>query len=217
MDSTGLLLLLREELMDQEEPYLWSDEFLLACQDDAQLMFCRETDGIPDDSTPEVVEIDVAPGTDRVALHPSVRLIRSAHRSDTGHPVEILNTEDMAQRGWRFDGASGATRGLVIGGGANSARVWPVASETYTLLLTVFRLPLTRITDTDQPIEVAAEHHRHLSLWCRHLAYDKPDADAYDKGKSAECERRFLAYCEKVNREERRKRHKTRVVSYGGI
>lgn len=99
MDSTGLLLLLREELMDQEEPYLWSDEFLLACQDDAQLMFCRETDGIPDDSTPEVVEIDVAPGTDRVALHPSVRLIRSAHRSDTGHPVEILNTEDMAQRG----------------------------------------------------------------------------------------------------------------------
>ena len=217
MDSTGLLSLLREELMDQEEPYLWSDEFLLACQDDAQLMFCRETDGIPDDATPEVVEIEVTPGSDRVALHPSIRLIRAAQRGDTGAPIEVVNTEDMARRGWRFDGAAGMTRALVIGGSANAARVWPVASEAYTLQLTVFRLPLTSITDTDQPFEVSAEHHRHLSLWCRHLAYDKPDSDAYDKGKSTEYASKFHAYCEKVNREEQRKRHKTRVVSYGGL
>lgn len=217
MDSTGLLEQLRTDLFDLEEPYLWSDEELIRYIDDAQFMFCRKTDGIPDDFTADVCELAVTPGTDRVALHPSIRLVRAAARDDTGAPVEVLNTEDMPRRGYRFNGVLGSPKALVLGGSAHSARVWPVSSETFTLRLTVFRMPLAHITDTDQAFEIDEEHHTHLGLWCMHRAYLKQDAETLDKDKSAEFEARFLNYCASVTREEQRKRHKTRVVSYGGL
>lgn len=217
MDSSGLLTQLRRDLMDLEEPYLWSDEELLGYIDDAQFMFCRKTDGIPDDETADVTQLAVVPDDDRIDLHASIRLVRGAYRTDTGAPVEVLNNEDLARRGWRFDGRTGAVKALVIGGSQNRARVWPVSSETVTLQLSVFRLPLTHITDTDQAFEIAEEHHRHLGLWCMHLAYLKQDADAFDKDAAESYEKRFLAYCANVADEERRKRHKTRVVSYGGL
>lgn len=217
MDSTGLLTQLRADLFDQEEPYLWSTAELLRYIDDAQFMFCRKTEGIPDDATVEVCEIEVTPGTDRVALHPSIRLVRAAVRLDTGEPVEVVNTEDMSQRGWRFDGRQAKPRALVLGGGAHSARVWPMSAETFTLHLTVFRLPVDHIVDTDQVLEIDEEHHTHLGLWCMHKAYLKQDAETLDRTKSDEFESRFLAYCANVSREEQRKRHKARVVRYAGI
>lgn len=217
MDSTGLLLQFRSDMNDLAVPYLWSDEDVLAYADDAQKMFCRKTDGISDETTPEVVQLAVVPDADRLDLHPSILRIVSAVRTDTGRPVEVINPSDMPKRGWYFDGNTGVLKALVIGSQAHKARLYPKAAETLTVELTVFRLPLLPIIDTDQALEVDEEHHRHLVLWMRHLGYLKADAETFDQGKADDFEARFYRYCENVKAEQRRKDHKTRVVAYGGI
>ena len=217
MNSSELLSLFRAEMDDLVEAYLWADEEILGYIDDAQKMFCRKTDGISDATTPEVTRIAVTSGTDWVDLHPSILKIRAVDRADTGRPLELINTEDMPRRGWYFDGRPGYIKALVVGAQAHKARVWPLAGEDVGVNLTVFRLPLARITDFDQALEVDEEHHRHLLLWCKHLAYSKQDAETFDKTKAAEFESRFGMYCMQVRDEERRKRHKTRVVVYGGL
>lgn len=85
-----------------------------------------------------------------------------------------------------------------------------------TVLISVFRTPLVRIVD-DQPLEVPSEHHPHLLMWVKHRAYMKQNAETFDRTKAKEFKDAFAAYCFEVQVEQRRARHKTRVVSYGGI
>jgi hypothetical protein len=216
MESPELLALFRSEMNDTVKPYLWSDDELISYLDDAQLMFCRKTEGIPDDENPTVTRVDVAVGTDRINLHPTIKQIRNVIRTDTGRTIEVINKEDMPRRGWYFDGRSGHVRALVIGSTANRARVWPLSDEVLTLELSVFRLPLTKIADTDV-LEIDEEHHVHLLHWVKHRAYLKQDSEAFDRLNAAECETKFLAYCAEVKTEQRRKRHKARTISYAGL
>lgn len=215
MTSGELLSLFRTEMFDSERPYLWSDEEVYGYIDDAQKMFCRKTDGIADATTAGVVALNITPGTTWVPLHPGIKLIRRASRVDTGRPVEILNEQDMADRGWYWDGAAGALRALIIGEEADKARVFPDSSETVTVRLLVYRMPIDAIAD-DQPFEISERHHRHLLLWVQALAYMKQDAETLNKTKSNEFENKFYAYCADSLVEARREKHKTRIVRYGG-
>lgn len=216
--STDLLALFRSEMSDQAEPYLWSDEDIFGYENDAQRMFCRETEGIADATTAAVTEVDIAPGTTWVDLHASIKQLREVYRSDTGRPIEVLNREDMPARRWYFDGTSGAVKALVLGMEDNKARVYPDSNETVTLNLTVFRLPLVDITDVgDQAFEIDDIHVRHLLLWMKYLAYSKQDAETFDRMRAAEFKALAEAYHVKVKEEQRRKRHKVRTVAYGGI
>lgn len=218
MNSTELLDLYRREVVDQAQPYLWPDEEVYGYEDDAQKMWCRLTDGISDATTTAVTTLPVVPADDWLDTHPSILKLRAVVRGDTGRSVEVLNQEDMPDRGMFFDGTTGAVRALIVGMEAHKVRVWPVSNETVDLKLTVFRLPLVDINeDGDQEFEIDAEHHRHLLLWMKHLGYSKQDADTYDKTKADDFEQRFLAYCAKVKEEERRKRHKSRLIRYGGL
>lgn len=216
MLPSELLDLFRVEMNDAKKPYLWSDEFVIGAIDDAHKQFARRTDGIPDSTTPEVTVLPVVPGTDILALHPTIKKIRSARRSDNGRPVDVINQEDMTPRGLYFDGRLGPVRALVLGMDDNQVRVWPMPDETVDVLLSVFRLPLATITD-DEPFEIPEQHHRHLLLWAKHLAYSVQDAETFDKTKAAEFEQRFLNYCDRAAAEQAKARHKTRVVAYGGI
>lgn len=216
MTSGELLTLFRSEMNDVEEPYLWSNPEVYGYIDDAQKMFCRKTDGISDATKTKVVDITVAPGSDWVNTHPSIKLIRRATRVDTGRPIDVINNQDMLDRGWFFDGSTGTVRALVIGEEQHKAQVFPVSNETMTIRLLVYRMPLELI-EGDQDFEIAEKHHRHLLLWAKSLAYLKQDAETYDKSKANDFENRFLAYCEQSTLEDRKEKHKTRVVRYGGI
>lgn len=218
MNSSELLDLFRSEMSDKVEPFLWSDEDVFGYENDAQVMHCRKTDGIADATTLAVTAIAVTPSTDWVDLHPKIIRIRSATRSDTGRDIDIINRDDMPLRRWYFDGALGSVKALVIGMQANKARVFPKSNETVTVNLTVFRLPLVPISDAgDQEFEIEEQHHRHLLLWMKHLAYLKQDAETYDRTRAEEFEQKALAYWAKVKEEDRRKAFKVRTVAYGGI
>jgi hypothetical protein len=214
-----MLVRFRDEVNDAEEPYLWSDASVLDYIGEAEVEFCRRTDGIGDATTVEVCELDIVAGTQWYDLHEKVLKIRGAHRGDTGDPVDVLNVEDMATRGMRFDGKAGTLRALITGIEERRIRVWPVPTETFTVQLTVFRTPLNPISqDNDSgTFEIGAEHHPFLLDWVKHLAYSKHDAETFDRTKAAEHEQRFERYCSNTRQEQRRLRHKPRSVAYGGI
>lgn len=219
MTPNDLLAVFRSEMNDEAEPRLWSDEEFYLYLDDAQKMFCRRTDNIGDASTPEVVRLDIVPDEEWYPTHKRIWKFREASRTDTGRDVPILNREDMPQRNMRFDGRSGPVQAIVIGMEPHRVRVWPVPNETVTIELLVFRMPLADVNDgtSDDELEVDAHHHLHLLHWVKHRAYSKQDAEAFDKTKAAEFEQRFNAYCAQAQTEQRRARHKTRVVAYGGL
>lgn len=218
MNSSDLLVMFRSEMSDKAEPYLWDDEDIFGYEDDAQKMFCRKTDGIKDATTDAVTKLAIVPGSDRLVLHSSILRIRSITREDTGRSIDIINTEDMPGRRWFFDGTMSTIKALVIGSEAHKARVFPKSSETVDLRLEVFRLPLLPITtDGDQAFEIDEEHHRHLLLWMKHLAYLKQDAETFDRTKAEEFRVMAEAYFEQVKTEERRKAFKVRTVAYGGL
>lgn len=219
MTGQELLQLFRQEMNDLVAPYLWSDAEILAYIDDAQMMFCRKTDGVADASTADIVNIEVNAGQDWYITSPLVLKWRTAFRRDNGRPVDIVNIEDTVTQGMRFDGRSGPVSAMVIGLERTKVRVWPVPAEDVVIETTVFRLPLQPVNNAtkSQQLEVDVQHHTHLLRWVKSRAYGKQDSEAFDKTKAREFEQSFLQYCEDSKIEDRRLRHKTRVVAYGGL
>lgn len=221
MTPSALKDLFRSDMKDAVAPYLWSDTDVWSYIDDAQKMFCRLTDGISDASTASVVDINVTAGDTWLNTHPSILKIRGATRTSDGRPVDILNYEDLAGRGIRFDGRKTPVCSLIIGMEENKARLTAVAAMNDAIKLLVFRLPLNDITAATVAaavtFEIPAEHHRALMTWAKHLAYQKQDAEIFDKSKADEMEVGFRAYCADAKLEQGKKRHKVRTVAYGGI
>lgn len=217
MLPSDLLNLFRLEMADKAAPYLWTNDFVIGAIDDAQKQFARLTDGIPDSTTSAVVNLVVTtPYTDVLPLSTRILKIRSARRADTGKAVEVLNLEDMPTRGMFFDNVPGTLRALIVGMDDGFVRLWPFPAAALTIKLSVFRLPLADITD-DEPLEIPTQHHRHLLLWVKHLAYSVHDAETFDKTKAAEFKTAFEAYCFGAKTDQTRARHKPRTVTYGGI
>jgi hypothetical protein len=217
VNSSELLAAFRSELSDSSAPYMWSDTEVYSYIDDAEKMFCRETEGVSDATTVALTRLTIIPGSEWLSLSPLVLRIHTARRLDTGREVEIIDAKDMTARNWYFDGRTGPVRALVVGEEAKKARVWPISSETVTVALNVFRLPVNRIVGAAQSLEIDEHHHRHLLMWCKHLAYGKEDADTFDKSKSSDYEQRFYAYCRGAKAEQQRARYRPRTVQYGGL
>lgn len=216
MTSGDLLELFRVEMADVAEPYLWKDEFIFDAINDAQKQFARNTDGIPDSTTPEVVELYAFAGEDTYAIHPSILKFRSVRRADTGKPVSVENQEDMPTKGMYFDGRPGTVKAIITGMDEAVIRVWPIPMEDVLLKFSVFRLPLVEVVD-DQALEIPTQHHRHLLLWVKHLAYSVQDAETFDRTKARQFADDFSTYCFKTKTEQARARHKPRSVAYGGL
>lgn len=215
MTPLELLSKFREDVGDEATPYLWGDERVLDYIADAEDMFCRLTDGISD-ATSAATLISVVANTEWYDTHASIMQLRSAYRVDTGAPLTVLNHEDMATMGIRFDGRAGAVRALIWGLEDNKVRAWPVPNETVDVRLTVFRRPLV-VTGEDDQLVTPSQHQQHLLKWIKHLAYLKQDVETFDRSKSEEEGSAFRAYCAQVKAEQGRKRHKPRAVAYGGI
>lgn len=216
MTSGDLIDLFRDEMDDAVQPYLWSDDLVTGYIDDAQKMYCRLTDGIPDGTTVEVTQLSIVPTTQWYDTHASILKIREAYRTDTGKPVAVMNHEDMASQNMRFDGRSGPLGAMIIGIEDYKVRVWPVPNETVTVQMNVFRLPLVSITG-DQALVIAEQHHRNLLLWVKHRAYSKQNAETFDRTRAKEFDDAFRAYCKAAKDEQHRAKHKPRAVVYGGI
>lgn len=217
MTSSELAALYRTEMWDTVEPYFLGDSALYAYINDAQLQFCRQTEGIEDSRTAGVTQLAVTPGTEWYALSPLVLKVRGAHRGDDGRMVRMAEAEKTSAYDIKFDGRAGPLRYLVSGLDKGHLRAWPIPTETLTINLRVFRLPLTSITGPNQALEIDPQHHMHLLLWVKHLAYGTHNAEVFDPRKSEEFAAKFAAYCRTARVEQGRARHSAGAVLYGGI
>lgn len=92
---------------------------------------------------------------------------------------------------------SAPTVGFTGGGGSNAAG--------------------TAVIGPPATFEVRDEHHLHLLLWMKHLAYAKQDADTFDKERSENAKMAFVGYCEQAGVEKRRRNLKPQLIAYGGL
>lgn len=215
--STDLLNWFRLDMDDLELPYLWSDAEVFEYATDAQRWFCRKTEGIADSRTVATCQLAIVPATEWYTMDPRILKLRAARRGDTGRPVPIINPEKLNLYDVRFDGNAGVLKALIVGLTDGAIRAYPVPSETVTINLEIFRLPLLPITGLLQALEIAEQHHRALVMWMRYRAYCKQDADTLDLKRAADYEQKFDAYCFKALAEQERARRAVGTTIYGGI
>lgn len=217
MNSTELKDRFRQDVEDQVEPFLWSDPEIYAYMDDAQKTFCRKIGGFGDATNPATTSLVYSPGTTWIDTNPLILKIRDAYLLN-GRPVAVLNYEDLPASSIRLDGrTASAPEALIIGMEEDKARLYPTPTEAGTVQLLIDRLPLKAISDDDQKLEAASEHHEAFLMWMKHRAYDKQDAETYNPRASDDNRVKFFSYCEDAKKEKTRSRHKTRTVSYGGM
>lgn len=221
MKSPDLVDLFRKEMVDEvgssDDTSLWVDSEVFGFADDAQKMFCRLTNGITD-ATSSITKLSVPEGSETVAYDSRILRIKNAYRTSDGAKVNVINQEDMEKLGLRFGGSPGTLQNLVVGMDDENAFPVPVPSSDDDVQLTVERLPLEDITEeSTEELEIAKQHHRHLLMWMKSLAYGKQDSECYDRAKSIEYDQRFRAYCGQAKAEQEKRKHKVRVVAYGGL
>jgi len=104
---------------------------------------------------------------------------------------------------------------------ANATAAMPsgtVLSFGLIINLSVYRLPLVTITDDgEQTLEIDVQHHAALLYWVKSRAYDKQDAEAFDRTKSKDYATRFETYCAMAQQEQQRARRVQGNIAYGGI
>jgi hypothetical protein len=226
MTSDELHDLFRKDVVDTARPYLWSDEEVYAYMNDAYYMFVRLVGGIPDYLS-DVCQLTAAEGERNGEISQKILLVRTATLEDTGDEVKVINAQDVSTlsdidygilRHLNSTTTIGKVRYIVIGMQPGLVEWVAIPDRDYSVRLLVERLPLVDITDGGQElVDVPSHHHIHLLKWMRSLAYNKQDAETFNKIKAAEDAAAFTSYCDFVRREKDRAKHKVRVVRYGGI
>lgn len=234
MTLQGLIDFWRKQVSDEDAPYLWSDDEALLYAIDAQDKFVRKMGGISVNTVAAASDVPnlflhdlaVTASTPTTAFSPYILRIRSAKLLTAKRAIPIISEADVGMERindygfiapkYLDDTDIGTVEAAVIGVEDNKLRWWRVPSSSDTCRLHVYRLPFPRIVDQDSALEIDEQHHMHLSLWMKHLAYSKEDAETYDKNLADRNMVLFDQYCQNARDEKDRQRFKPRVVHYGG-
>ena len=226
MNSSTLYELFRADTCDLRKPYLWGDDEVFRCMNEAYCMFVRLTGGIAD-FTSEATSAQIVSGESLASIHPSIlRVMNAKRRSDNGE-IRIINSPDLSKlvtsdyghiKRLVSDTSSGPVNYMLLGAQRGTVR-WiqsPVEDDWCDMM--IFRLPLNTIDDAEQELcDVEEHHHYYLLHWMKHLAYLKNDADTLNPSASADASSLFRNYCAEVRGENSRYEHKHREVAYGGL
>ena len=179
MNLGELRSLFRLRAADTAAPYLWSDDEIDAYLNEAENEAAERAGLIYDDTSTATV-INVVAGITRYALDPSILRIDLAVLDATS-PLAILDRMESSPRGVY----------LIPDSTSLELNFEPQAAGT--LQLGVYRLPLNPMSlDYDTP-EIHQKYHSKLLDWVLHMAYLKPDADAFDQTKADRHEAKFIA------------------------
>lgn len=227
MELQALIDEARHQLGDESVPFLWSNDALLKYAVDAQDMYVRLTGGIPDSRTVALTEVAVVENEPYSDHSPYILRIRSGKLLTAKRPVKFLQEADLQSMPvqdygitfpqWLDDTVVGEVRAGILGVEKNAIRWYRVPNADDTCQLNILRLPYPRITDTDGCLEIDEQHHLHLVMWMKHLAYSKEDGETYDEKLAATNKEAFERYCAMAKVEEERQRYRPRVTQYGGI
>ena len=112
LTSDQLLAKFREDMVDNGEETLWSDDEIYLYIDAAQKEFCRRTYGISDSTTDEICRLEVGEDTEYISIDPRILAIRGARLTD-GTRVELLSYQNIEGQS-TFPPDYGIVRGLTL-------------------------------------------------------------------------------------------------------
>lgn len=215
----------RGDVFDTAQPYLWSETEAWTYMLDAYRMFLRLTGGVADISS-AATQLEVTTGEPTAALHPSILRIMSAYRESDGNDVLILNQTDLVASmddfGYLVKSLNkprpGVVNAMIIGKQKDTAcfPVLPMSDDV--IQLSIYRTCLVNeLTEESTFDDIDDEHVLHLATWMKHRAFRKDDVEVQNLAKADAYATEFRNYCSFVGAELARKKHKTRVVAYGGL
>jgi hypothetical protein len=222
MQVQDLIGLFRKQVADEQAPYLWDDTEILQYIIDAQDTMVRKFGGISDYSTTALTDIAVVASAPMSSFSRYILRIRSIKLLTSLKPVRIISESDMARMDkydysrvapfFLSDTDIGPVSDAIIGLEDYKLRWVRVPNLSETARMHIYRLPYPRITKQEDALEIEEQHHLALLKWVKHMAYEKEDAETYDKGLSEKNEQSFNDYCEAAAQEKGRQRYKPRVV-----
>lgn len=182
MKLDALLDVVRTEIDDLQEPFLWSDRELIEYADDAQNEACRRARLLLDSEDATVCRIVLEAGTAVYALDPRVIRVERAIVAGDVMPLRMCLRRhvDRMLPGWE-DMTAGPPEVLIPDWQSRSIRLVPAPEQAGTLRLTVVRLPLVALNDLDDEPEIPEHFHRNLRHWIIHRAYLKRDSETFDE------------------------------------
>ena len=186
----------RIEADDLQEPYLWSTEWVAAWLAQAQDEAAVRARLLLDDYTPAVTQVAVVAGQDIYALHTKLyEIARLDFTPAAGRATDpCLTSREKLDRdvpGWRGLAAGDPQWAIQTD---TRIRLVPVPAQDGVLRLDAYRLPLKALANDNDKPEIHEAHHLHLVQWALHRAFAKPDAEAYDPGRSAKALGEFERY-----------------------
>lgn len=183
----------RAELDDVALPYLWTDAELIGYADDAQREAARRGRLFVDSTTTAVARITLVAGTATYALDPRVIRVNRAIVDGESRPLMFKMLRDLDDQfpGWE----SMEETPTIICPDFETGKIRLVGTPTAsgTLRLTVVRLPLVKLNDLQDDLEVRDEQQRNLRHWIMYRAYLKRDSETFKPDKAAEALQLFTA------------------------
>lgn len=222
-----------------KDDFLWSDDEVFDYMDEAQRVFVRRTQILRKTHpfTPAITEIVyTAPVGTPVNLDgfiaPNAQIIRPLRaRMQTASnrdPLQIITAEDLDEGrliqdyGTFFTGdwqnKAGPARFLVTNMQEDMWRLVPIPVVDDVLELTVLHMPLETLSCSSVAFEVVEREDQMMILeYMKFLAFNKQDADTYDKELADRFENSFEKKADNRRREVRRSRFRHVGIRYGGI
>ena len=230
MIAKELLEQFRFEMVDIAKKYLWSDKEAWGYMSDAYKTFVRLTGGIAD-FTSDLSRVDIVAGEAIGEYSTKILRVMSAWRVSDGSEIAVINPTDISfkrdsdygvVRPTYIDSTPGPVRYMIIGAERGKCKWVQVPEVDDVAQLYIYRMPQYEIATDGSSAnfafdEIDEEHVPNLCQWMRYRGYRKADAETFDRGRSDEFMNGFLAYCKQAKAEMERKKHKTRVVAYGGL
>lgn len=197
MTLAELINRFRVEANDTVEPYLWSDDEVIAWFNDAQEEAVIRGRLLHESEMKSVCEVSAKKGRATYPLSPLAYEITYAawHPDSSTDSNELYSTSVEAltrqNRLWRNE-REGKPHSFVQGD--KSVRLVPPPAVNGTMIIECYRLPKEPLEGLDDEPEIHTTHHRHLVNWVLHKAFSIPDAEVFDARRAELAEHRFTEY-----------------------
>lgn len=196
MNLAQLITLFRTDADDAEKPYLWSDEEVTGWLNEAQEEAAIRGKLLFESNRPEICHVMISEAAGRFyKINDLIHEITYASITDVNGKVRELGIKDRFELSrikpdWR---TTKEPPEFIIHHD-KAIEIGCIVDGNYTIKLEVNRLPMHCMSSESDTPEINRVHHKILVQWALHRAYEKPDAETLNPGKSLSAEVRFTEY-----------------------
>jgi hypothetical protein len=181
-----------------EKELLWTNRDLARWFTEAEAEAALRMRLLFDNFTTAVTEIEIEAGTSKYALDPRLFEVTAAYLYNIGETrrqrLTITDLPYLSEHCPYWRGDRSPPERIVV---EDSYILLPnQITEPWLLRLEGFRTPLEKFSEDNESAEpeIAEIHHIRLVDWAKHRAYQKPDSETLNPGKSKEALADFEAY-----------------------